>query len=157
MKCRKYRSNFENYKIASSTWVTHLFKMNGINMPKGRIHHKADLRFSLRAQNVKNNQLRNITSFIVVLDPFERLLSAYTVRFNNIKICYLFNNCQDQDKMQRLYMKKPLSFPSFRNTQLTIAKISSGKKARPGLIPTFEEFIKFLVSIFKNQFDIMIM
>ena len=66
----------ENYKIASSTWVTHLFK--------GRIHHEAHLRFSLRAQNITNRyQLRNITSFIVVRDPFERLLSAYTVSNDN--------------------------------------------------------------------------
>ena len=49
-----------------------------------------------------------------------------------------------QDKMRRHYIKKPPSKPSFRNVQLTIAN-RFRKKARPGLIPTFDEFIQFLV------------
>ena len=70
----------ENYKIASSTWVTHLLTMNGYNAT-GKIHSKG-LMFSLINQDMKNRKkFKNITSFIVVRDPFERILSAYTVRF----------------------------------------------------------------------------
>ena len=80
----------ENYKIASSTWATHLLKMNKMTIPEGRIHLAASKMFSLRgAMNITSfrgamnlNKLNNITSFLIVRDPFERILSAYTV--NNI-------------------------------------------------------------------------
>ena len=52
--------------------------MNKMTIPEGRIHLAAKKIFSLRgAMNLKN-----ITSFIIVRDPFERILSAYTVNNN---------------------------------------------------------------------------
>ena len=48
--------------------------------------------------------------------------------------------------MQRYYEKNPKISGSFRNLQLEI-KERFRKKARPGLIPTFGEFVKYLVSI----------
>ena len=154
----------ENYKIASSTWVTHLFTLNGITYPTGRIHFKAQEMFSPRAQHIKDpNKLKNITTFIIVRDPLERILSAYTVNIIiKVKFCipFSYTSYKDrlnlicsfltcicaQDKMQRTYKKKPASEPSFRNVQVTI-KNRFRKKERPGVIPTFEEFIMYLVRI----------
>ena len=133
----------ENYKIASSTWATHLLSMTMTTLPR-KIHLAALQKFSLQAQHMTDtDMLGNITSFIIVRDPFQRIFSAYTVSFG-IRLRQNWNN-KIQDKMKRSYVKKPFYVPSFRNIQLAI-KNRFRKNDRPGLIPTFEEFANYLVS-----------
>ena len=89
----------ENYKIASSTWATHLFSMSMISLPR-RIHLAALQKFSLSAQHITgSSMLENATSFLIVRDPFERILSAFTVCYK-LHFFYWFclkTNCLGQN------------------------------------------------------------
>ena len=66
-------------------------------------------------------------SFIVVRDPFERLVSAYF------------------DKISKNYTEKSIEWETFGEIQVYI-KEKYRKIKREGLIPTFEEFAEYVAT-----------
>ena len=76
-----WNSNICWIQIGSSTWATHLLKMNNIPIyRKTPIHGVAKDHFKPMLGRSKSQFLKTAESFIVARDPFERLLSSYKVR-----------------------------------------------------------------------------
>merc|ERR1712126_82453 len=69
----------ENFKISSSTWASHFLQMNDIQIePRTPIHKTVRNIFHPLYENDREKFFENGgISFIVVRDPFERLVSAY--------------------------------------------------------------------------------
>ena len=122
----------ENFKIASSTWAAHLLKLKHqkshtrLGAPVREIHRKAKMAYPKLAGNRRKSLKENSTSFVIVRDPFERLLSAFN------------------DKMVAHFTSTRPGWETFGKTQ-RIIRSKYRKKKRPGLKPTFEEFVAFLV------------
>ena len=69
-------------QIGSSTWATHLLKMNKIAIHrKTPIHIVTRKRFPPLLGHKKQEFLKTAEALIVARDPFERLLSSFTVKF----------------------------------------------------------------------------
>ena len=136
----------ENFKISSSTWATHFLRMNNITLPPRAHIHKSvrwptlfcliftvchsfcrelfrPLYGEKRESFLKNDGI----SFIVVRDPFERLVSAYF------------------DKISKNYTEKSIEWETFGEIQVYI-KENYRKIKREGLIPTFEEFAEYVAT-----------
>ena len=89
MYCENYKVkwpqlSFYNPKhliqIGSSTWATHLLKMNNVPIyRKTPIHIVSRQHFPPLLGRRKEAFLKNAESFIVARDPFERLLSSFKV------------------------------------------------------------------------------
>ena len=70
----------ENFKISSSTWATHFLALNNVTVDPGTPLHALNRNVSRPLYgHTRNNFLNTGKSFIVVRDPFQRLLSAYLV------------------------------------------------------------------------------
>ena len=123
----------ENFKIASTTWAMHLLRLKhkrAVDKSGNPIAtlHKASRNVypKLVGRKRLNFLAKNPTSFIIVRDPFERLVSAY------------------KDKMTVAYNRKMKAWRTFGLTQLLIRR-KYRKTPRPGIIPTFKEFVQYLV------------
>ena len=83
-------------------------------------------------------------SFIVVRDPFERLVSAYLVDdyliFSPRKF-YIVST--SQDKISKKYTRDSVEWESFGVVQDYI-RDNIRKKTREGLVPTFSEFAEYI-------------
>ena len=83
-------------------------------------------------------------SFIVVRDPFERLVSAYLVDdyliFSPTKF-YIVST--SQDKISKKYTRDSVEWESFGVVQDYI-RDNIRKEAREGLVPTFAEFAEYI-------------
>ena len=62
-------------QIASSTWAIHLLTMN--NMKTDQCHRAVGRKFPPLSGPERRRFLKTGTTFLVVRDPFERLVSAY--------------------------------------------------------------------------------
>ena len=70
-------------QIGSSTWATHLLKMNNVPIyRKTPIHIVSRQHFPPLLGRRKEDFLKKAESFIVARDPFERLLSSFKVGSN---------------------------------------------------------------------------
>ena len=80
-------------------------------------------------------------SFIVVRDPFERLVSAYLVMIIYPIKFYIF--CTSQDKISKKYTRDSVEWESFGVVQDYI-RDNIRKETREGLVPTFAEFAEYI-------------
>ena len=80
-------------------------------------------------------------SFIVVRDPFERLVSAYLVMIIYPIKFYIF--CTSQDKISKKYTRDSVEWESFGLVQDYI-RDNIRKETREGLVPTFAEFAEYI-------------
>ena len=70
-----------SWQIGSSTWATHLLKMNEIAIfRKTPIHIVTRKRFPPLLGQKKKEFLKTAEALIVARDPFQRLLSSFTVK-----------------------------------------------------------------------------
>ena len=111
------------FEIASGTWAVHLLKLN--HMRTEQCHRAAGKKFPPLFGRERRKFLRTGTTFLVVRDPFERLVSAFL------------------DKLAKLN-PDPSIQPKRRQIDLYI-KNKFRTEAREGIIPTFEEFVKYVV------------
>lgn len=88
-------------------------------------------RFPRPTINELNEALENSISFLIVRDPFERLLSAYRNKF-------------EEGKNSFYKVIGDTIVKRFRNHQ------KKSEKDSPNF-PTFEEFLKFIVQSYKNN------
>jgi len=119
----------ENYKIGSSTWASHLLKMAKVAIrPRMQLHLVARKEFPPLVGARKERFLARpgTVSFIIVRDPFERLLSSF------------------KDKMARAHTPNMVTWESFGQEQRIIRKHYRTKR-RNGTVPTFKEFVSYLV------------
>ena len=63
------------FQIASSTWAIHLLKLN--NMKTEQCHRAVGRKVPPLSGRERQKFLKTATTFLVVRDPFERLVSAY--------------------------------------------------------------------------------
>ena len=71
----------ENLKVSSSTWATHFLQLSKVTVLPGTPVHALNRKVSPPLLGRDRQEfLATGTSFIVVRDPFQRLLSAYLVR-----------------------------------------------------------------------------
>ena len=93
----------------------------------------------------KQKFLKHAESFIVARDPFERLLSSYKVCTANsdikLVIKYVF-----QDRLNVTIRPTLVTWVSFGQVQRVIRAQYRDDK-RPGNVPTFREFVKYLVRL----------
>lgn len=89
----------------------------------------------------KDQFLETAESIIIARDPFERLLSSYQVTtiVDNLSLLFLV-----QDKLNMTHRPTMVTWDSFGQVQRLIKAKYRGE-ARPGNIPTFEEFVRYLV------------
>ena len=65
------------FKVASSTWAMHFLKMNGMSLQHS--HQVVSDKFGPLTGQQRKRFLKTGKTFLVVRDPFERLVSAYLV------------------------------------------------------------------------------
>ena len=141
----------ENLKISSSTWATHFLSLNNVQTDPATPVHGLNRKVCppLYGQE-REIFLQTGLSFIVVRDPFQRLLSAYLVKttvYISRKYLSLF-----QDKLNREYTIESKEWITFGVVQQFI-KDKIRKEERAGLIPTFEEFLIFLTGTIRPAPD----
>ena len=106
------------------------------------IHSVARDHFPSLLGRHKQAFLKNAESFIVARDPFERLLSSYKVWIiSNVFAVIKWL----QDKLNVTVRPTMVTWYSFGQVQ-RIIKQRYREKSRPGTIPTFREFVKYLVN-----------
>ncbi|XP_035778874.1 carbohydrate sulfotransferase 11-like [Anopheles albimanus] len=128
------------FKAASSTWMYYFNILGGY--PVQYLQHTkaspidlARKRFPRPTMNELNDYISNTISFLIVREPFERLLSAYR---NKLEGC--------RNKYYKLLGEQIVK--KFRKGHLL-------KGAKPPHGPTFREFLEFLVSHYRSggRFD----
>ncbi|XP_050100964.1 carbohydrate sulfotransferase 11-like [Anopheles aquasalis] len=128
------------FKAASSTWMYYFNILGGY--PVQYLQHTkaspidlARKRFPRPTMNELNDYISNTISFLIVREPFERLLSAYR---NKLEGC--------RNKYYKLLGEQIVK--KFR-------KGNPLKGAKPPHGPTFREFLEFLVSHYRSggRFD----
>merc|ERR1712038_1804744 len=100
----------ENYKIGSSTWASHLLKMAKVAIrPRMQLHLVARKEFPPLVGARKDRFLARpgTVSFIIVRDPFERLLSSFK----------MIQDDGGQDKMARPHTPNMVTWESFGQEQ----------------------------------------
>ena len=71
----------ENLKISSSTWATHFLSLNNVQSDQATPVHGLNRKVCPPLYGEERQLFLNTSlSFIVVRDPFQRLLSAYLVK-----------------------------------------------------------------------------
>uniref|UniRef100_A0A182WH09 Carbohydrate sulfotransferase n=1 Tax=Anopheles minimus TaxID=112268 RepID=A0A182WH09_9DIPT len=128
------------FKAASSTWMYYFNILGGYSVQylqrtKASPIDLARKRFPRPTANELNDYISNTISFLIVREPFERLLSAYR---NKLEGC--------RNKYYKLLGEQIVK--KFRKTHpLKGAKTPHG--------PTFREFLEFLVSHYRSggRFD----
>ena len=71
----------ENMKISSSTWATHFLSLNNVQAGPATPVHGLNKKVCPPLYGEEREEfLTTGLSFIVVRDPFQRLLSAYLVK-----------------------------------------------------------------------------
>jgi len=132
----------ENYKIASSTWAVHLLGLYGIiPQPHTQIHRLANQIIPPITDNTEREMfLARATSFLVVRDPFERLLSAFNDKLS--RLITPGNSHPTDNNPHRNFapfgLIQEYIFANYSENRNT-----SSVRDSP---PTFEEFIRFLVN-----------
>uniref|UniRef100_A0AAG5DTI5 Carbohydrate sulfotransferase n=1 Tax=Anopheles atroparvus TaxID=41427 RepID=A0AAG5DTI5_ANOAO len=129
------------FKAASSTWMYYFNILGGYSVPylqrtKASPIELARKRFPRPTANELNDYISNTISFLIVREPFERLLSAYR---NKLEGC--------RNKFYKLLGEQIVK--KFR-------KVNPAKGgAKPPHGPTFREFLEFLVSHYRSggRFD----
>uniref|UniRef100_A0A182QLS7 Carbohydrate sulfotransferase n=1 Tax=Anopheles farauti TaxID=69004 RepID=A0A182QLS7_9DIPT len=128
------------FKAASSTWMYYFNILGGYSVKylqrtKASPIDLARKRFPRPTANELNDYISNTISFLIVREPFERLLSAYR---NKLEGC--------RNKYYKLLGEQIVK--KFR-------KAHPIKGAKPPHGPTFREFLEFLVSHYRSggRFD----
>uniref|UniRef100_A0A182PPS5 Carbohydrate sulfotransferase n=1 Tax=Anopheles epiroticus TaxID=199890 RepID=A0A182PPS5_9DIPT len=128
------------FKAASSTWMYYFNILGGYSVQylqrtKASPIDLARKRFPRPTANELNDYISNTISFLIVREPFERLLSAYR---NKLEGC--------RNKYYKLLGEQIVK--KFRKTH-------PAKGVKPPHGPTFREFLEFLVSHYRSggRFD----
>uniref|UniRef100_A0A8W7P8V5 Carbohydrate sulfotransferase n=1 Tax=Anopheles coluzzii TaxID=1518534 RepID=A0A8W7P8V5_ANOCL len=128
------------FKAASSTWMYYFNILGGYSVQylqrtKASPIDLARKRFPRPTANELNDYISNTISFLIVREPFERLLSAYR---NKLEGC--------RNKYYKLLGEQIVK--KFRKTH-------PPKGVKPPHGPTFREFLEFLVSHYRSggRFD----
>ncbi|XP_040170684.1 carbohydrate sulfotransferase 11-like [Anopheles arabiensis] len=128
------------FKAASSTWMYYFNILGGYSVQylqrtKASPIDLARKRFPRPTANELNDYISNTISFLIVREPFERLLSAYR---NKLEGC--------RNKYYKLLGEQIVK--KFR-------KAHPPKGVKPPHGPTFREFLEFLVSHYRSggRFD----
>ena len=127
----------------------HLLRLN--NLSTAECHRAVGNLFPSLRGAARAAFLRSGTTFLVVRDPFERLVSAFLVCKSRKWGWFYFqkNSFSLQDKLAKL----PKS-PKVQPRRLEIAREIKNrfrKGKRKSLIPTFPEFVKYVVSVASSK------
>ena len=153
-----YKNPEHLIQIGSSTWATHLLKMNNVPIyRKTPIHIVSRQHFPPLLGRRKEAFLKNAESFIVARDPFERLLSSFKVGSKYVIFFAMIKCCGDhQDKLNVTIRPTLVTWASFGQVQRVI-KYKYRDSERPGTVPSFREFIKYLVRFILTEDDCVIL
>ena len=121
-----------NHKVASSSWMWMFTKIRtGRELPPGEPTYRIQYHMSPRNISSYYSAVTSYNNILLVRHPFERLLSAYRDRVAGGKTKY------------RVYknMEKILG----------LKRVDTVLKAGPVAIPTWPEFVKYLIRTSQNQ------
>ena len=110
----------ENLKISSSTWATHFLSLNNVPAGAGTAVHSLNRKVCPPLYGQEREEFLNTNglSFIVVRDPFQRLLSAYlvktTLEISTEEIFFLYSRTNSIENIQ-LNQKNGLHLVLSRN------------------------------------------